>query len=63
MRAESLPLYRRVRPVYWLLVAAAICLAIVLLLGVVELLIGGLGRSPEQLLMAPFRWNSADSTA
>jgi len=64
MRAVSVPLYHRVVPSPLSVAAAVICLFVSL-----ALLAGGviladvLGRLPEPLLMAPFRWEVSTAVA
>lgn len=64
MRAESLPLFRRVHLAPSWIAAAVVCL----LVGLVALVAGAtlvdvLARSTEPLLTAPFRWDVARSLA
>lgn len=64
MRAESLPLFRRVHPAPSWIAVAVVCLLVglaVLVAG--ALLVDVLGRSTEPLLTAPFRWDTARGLA
>jgi len=58
MHAESAPRFRRARRTHLLIVAAATCLLVSLvLLAVAGPLADALGLSAEPVLMAPFRWH------